>query len=88
MPHESALDLGSRGAFETALIAGDGSVWLPVSSSALNLAARIWWWFSPADRKARVVLYTPGGIAVKVQAIRIARKHVPIRGAEDEEGSK
>jgi hypothetical protein len=77
---EKALDLGSRAAFETALIARDGSVWIPVSTSSWNLAARIWWWFSPADRRAVVVLYTHGGVGVKVPAIRIAKKSVNIRG--------
>jgi hypothetical protein len=78
---EGLLDLGSRAAFETALIASDGAVWLPVSPSNWNLAARIWWWFSPADRRSMVVLYTPGGVAVKVPAIRIAKKSVLIRGS-------
>jgi hypothetical protein len=76
----NSLDLGSAAAYETALIARDGSVWLPISQSAWNLAARIWWWFSPADRRSNVVLYTPGGVAVRVQAIRIAKKSVNIRG--------
>jgi len=78
--NELALDLGSRAAYETALIANDGSVWLAVSPSAWNLAARVWWWFSPADRRCMVVLYTPGGVAVRVPAIRIAKKSVKIRG--------
>ncbi len=80
MEAQVKLELGSAAAFETALIADDGSVWLPVSPSHWNLAARIWWWFSPADRKSNVVLYTPGGVAVRVPAMRIARKSVSIRG--------
>jgi len=82
-PHVNALDLGSRSAHETALIAKDGSVWVAVSPAWWDLASWLWWWFSPADRRAIVILYTANEVAVRVRALRIARKSIALRGNFD-----
>lgn len=77
---DNKLDLGSRSAHETALVSSDGAVWIALSPAWYDLASWVWWFFSPGDRRAFVVLHTESGAKVRTRAIRIARKHIKLRG--------
>lgn len=66
---------------DLALISGaDDSVWLVVPVRWWDLATLIWWLLCPADRKARVRLTMHDGAKVGFRAVRVASRHVRIRG--------
>ena len=64
----------------TALIDGEDSVWITLAPRVYDLATWFWWWLAPADKKAWVTLNTSDGRKVRSRAIRVARRHVRIRG--------
>lgn len=70
-------------AYGTALIADDDSVWIAVRARWWDLATWIWWWLSPFDRKAIVVLRVGDGIGgitkVRARAVRVSKRYVRVR---------
>jgi len=75
---EVALTLS--GLNDLALIGNDDAVWLVVPLRWWDLSTLLWWAFCPADRKAKVGLTLGNGAKVTVSAIRVATKHVQVRG--------
>ena len=69
------------GARDLALVSSaDDSVWLVVPLRWWDLSTLLWWYFAPVDRKARVVLTMGGGEKVSFRAVRVATRHVRVRG--------
>ena len=58
----------------------DNSVWLVVPVRWWDLANLIWWFFIPADKKARSILTLRDGSKVKMRVVRVATRHAFIRG--------
>jgi hypothetical protein len=76
-----AIELELSGTRDLALISErDSSVWLAVPLRWWDLATLIWWLFAPADRKAEVRLTLGDGSKVKLKAVRVASRHVRVRG--------
>lgn len=65
----------------TALLASDDSIWIAVHLRWWDVATALWWWLTPTDKKAYVILHTTAGRRVRTRAIRVARRHVRIRHA-------
>lgn len=74
------IEVEVEGARDLALVSADNSVWLVVPLRWWDLSTLIWWLFVPMDRKARVTLTLSGGERVSFRAVRVASKHVRIRG--------
>lgn len=74
------VEVDARKHTGTALIAADDSVWVAVSPPWFDLSTWFWWWLTPADKKAWVLINGTNGKTVRSRAIRVARKHVRIRG--------
>jgi hypothetical protein len=64
----------------TALIAKDDSVWVVLAPRAWDIATWLWWWLAPSDRKRWVTLNATDGGKIRARSIRVARRHVRIRG--------
>jgi hypothetical protein len=76
-----SVELDVHGTKDLALVSSaDDSVWLVVPVRWWDLATLIWWTFCPADRKARVRLTMADGSKVGFRAVRVASRHVRIRG--------
>jgi hypothetical protein len=75
------VSVDARKSHGTALISGDDSVWVVVAPSLFDLATWLWWWIAPHDKKAWVTLNATGGKTIRARALRIAHKHVRIRGS-------
>ncbi len=65
---------------DLALIASDDSIWLVVPKRWWDLATLVWWLFCPQDRKALVKLTLTDEKRVTFRAIRVANRHVRVRG--------
>jgi hypothetical protein len=75
------IELEVEGTKDLALISlAIDSVWLVVPLRWWDLSTLIWWFFAPADKKARVRLTLHGGEKVSFPAIRVASRHVHVRG--------
>lgn len=75
-----------QGARDLALISADDTVWLAVSLKWWDLAALLFFFLCPADRRARVRLNLEHGVTVTVWAVRVAKKHVRLRGKLSADG--
>lgn len=75
-----SIEVEVEGARDLALIGSDDSVWLVVPLRWWDLSVLVWWLFAPLDRKARVTLTMGGGQKVRFRAIRVASRHVRVRG--------
>lgn len=76
-----SVELEIAGTKDLALISGaDDSVWLVVPHRWWDLATLLWWVFAPNDKKARVKLTMADGAKVSFRAIRVATRHVRVRG--------
>lgn len=69
------VQVDAREQHGTALIHSDGSVWITVAPSWWDIAAWLWWWLAPTDKRAWVTLRTRSGL-VRSRAIRVAKRHV------------
>jgi hypothetical protein len=70
-----------EGTKDLALVSSaDDSVWLVVPIRWWDFSTLIWWLFAPMDRQARVTLTMAGGEKVSFRAVRVASRHVKIRG--------
>jgi hypothetical protein len=75
------VEVEVEGTRDLALISSaDDSVWLVVPLRWWDLSTLLWWVFAPADRKARVALTLGGGERVSFRAVRVASRHVRVRG--------
>jgi hypothetical protein len=74
------IELELEGTKDLALIANDDSIWLVVPIRWWDLATLVWWVFAPSDRKAGVTLKMHDGSKVRFRAVRVASKHVRVRG--------
>ena len=75
------VEVQVEGTRDLALVSSaDDSVWLVVPMRWWDFSTLIWWLFAPMDRKARVKLTLGGGEKVSFRAIRVASRHVRIRG--------
>jgi hypothetical protein len=76
-----SIEVKIDGAEDLALISAmDDSVWLVVPLRWWDLSTLIWWLFCPIDRKAKVKLNIMGGRVVSCNAVRVASRHVRVRG--------
>jgi hypothetical protein len=66
---------------DLALIANDDSIWLVVPVRWWDFANIVWWVFCPADRRAKVSITLANGARVSFRAVRVASRHVRIRGS-------
>lgn len=64
----------------TVLIAPDDSVWVTICLEWWNWNTWLWWWLAPTDKCAWVVLTANDGKRVRTRAVRIAKKHIVIKG--------
>jgi hypothetical protein len=74
------VELHLEGLTDMALIGHDDSIWLVVPLRWWDLATLAWWLFVPVDKKATVNLTLAEGKKVKCKAVRVATKHVRVRG--------
>jgi len=75
------VDVTVEGTRDLALISSaDDSVWLVVPLRWWDLSTLLWWVFAPADRRSRVTLTMDGGEKVSFRAVRVASRHVRVRG--------
>ncbi len=56
-----------------------GAVWVSVALPWWDISTRLWWWLTPSDKKAWVILNTSRGQRVRTRAVRIGDKLVSIR---------
>ena len=76
-----SIELELEGTRDLALISGDDSVWLVVPLRWWDLATLAWWLLVPMDRRAKVKLTMIGsGERVSFRAVRVATRHVRVRG--------
>lgn len=76
-----SIALEVEGARDLALISSNDAVWLVVPLRWWDLATLVWWLFVPADRKAKNVMLTlDSGERVKFRAVRVASRHMRVRG--------
>lgn len=75
-----SVELEVEGTKDLALIGADNSVWLVVPLRWWDLATLIWWLFAPSDKKAQVTLTLGDNSKVKFRAVRVATRHVRVRG--------
>ena len=74
------VELRLEGLTDMALIGSDDSIWLVVPLRWWDLATLIWWAFVPNDKKATVKLTLADVKKVKCKTVRVATKHVRVRG--------
>jgi hypothetical protein len=74
------IEIAVEGTRDLALISADDSVWLVVPLRWWDLSTLLWWFFAPTDRKASVTLTMNTGEKVSFRAVRVATRHVKIRG--------
>lgn len=76
-----SVEVEVEGTKDLALISNaDDSVWLVVPLRWWDLSTLLWWLFAPMDRKASVKLTLADGSKVSFRAVRVASRHVRIRG--------
>ena len=76
-----SIEVQIQGIKDLALISQkDDSVWIVVPLHWWDLATLIWYLFCPADRKAKVKLTTEDKTVISCTAIRVASKHIRVRG--------
>lgn len=75
---EISLDLEATS--DMALIASDDSVWLIAPTRWWDLSTLLWWFLIPSDKRARVRLNLGDERQMSVKAVRVAMKHVRLRG--------
>lgn len=76
-----SIELELEGAKDLALISSaDDSVWLVVPLRWWDLSTLIWWLFCPIDKKATIKLNLYDNKTVHCKAVRVATRHVNIRG--------
>lgn len=76
-----SIELELEGVKDLALISrADDSIWLVVPIRWWDLATLIWWFFCPSDKRAKVRLTLHDGSKVSCRAMRVASRHVFIRG--------
>jgi hypothetical protein len=75
-----SIELQMAGIKDLALVAADDSVWLVVPVRWWDLATIGWWLLCPADRKACVMLTMVDGSKAQFKAVRVASRHVRVRG--------
>jgi len=75
-----SVEVEVEGARDLALIARDDSIWLVVPLRWWDLATLVWWLFALADRKAKIKLNLTTGTHVRMRAVRVASRHVRVRG--------
>jgi hypothetical protein len=69
-----------KGARDLALISSDDSVWLVVPLRWWDLSTLLFWFFLPVDKKADIDIQTTSGEKVAVKAVRVAKRHIKVRG--------
>lgn len=74
------IEMKLEGLNDLALIGANDAIWLVVPLRWWDLATLLWWVFVPVDKKATVHLTLGDGSKVKVRAVRVATKHVRVRG--------
>lgn len=75
------VEVSVEGARDLALVSSlNDSVWLVVPLRWWDLSTFIWWFFAPVDKKARVTLTLGDGVKVSCRAVRVATRHVRVRG--------
>jgi hypothetical protein len=74
------VELQLEGLADMALVGSDDSIWLVVPLRWWDLATLLWWLFVPMDKKAKVMLTLGDKKKVKCKAVRVATKHVRVRG--------
>ena len=75
-----SIEIDTEATKDLALIASDDSVWLVVPVRWWDLATLIWWLFCPQDRRALVKLTLTNEERVSFRAIRVASRHMKVRG--------
>lgn len=74
------IELELAGTKDLALIGADDSIWLVVPLRWWDLATLFWWFLCPKDKKATVRLTLVDGKKVSFRAVRVASRHVRVRG--------
>lgn len=74
------VEIQLEGTKDLALISQDDAVWIVVPLRWWDFATLIWWFFAPWDRKAMVTLTIAKGTKVTMRAVRVASRHVKVRG--------
>lgn len=74
------IEVEVAGTTDLALIGQNDAVWLVVPLRWWDLATLLWWLFVPVDKKAKVKLNLADGSKVSLRAVRVASKHVRVRG--------
>jgi hypothetical protein len=74
------IELERDGTKDLALIDSQDAVWLVVPFRWWDLATLLFWFFCPADRKARAKLTLTSGEKVSFRVVRVASRHIRIRG--------
>lgn len=77
------VTLDAKEAHGTALIAQDDTVWVAIHMRWWDLSTIMWWWLCPSDRKGFAYLNLQDGRKVRTRVIRVAHRHVRIRGVPD-----
>lgn len=76
-----SIEVEVAGIKDLALISQrDDSVWIVVPLRWWDLATLVWYFFCPADRKAKIKLTLEDKSVVRCTAIRVASRHIRIRG--------
>lgn len=76
-----SISLDIQGARDLALInSSNDSVWLIVSLRWYDLASWLWYFLTPADRRAKVKLTLKDEGTVSCFAIRVASRHARVKG--------
>lgn len=74
------IEVEIAGTTDLALIGQNDAVWLVVPLRWWDLATLLWWLFVPVDKKAKVKLTLADGSKVSLRAVRVASRHVRVRG--------
>ena len=77
-----SVEFHVAGARDLALVDDQDAVWVVVPihyTRWWDIATLLWWWCCPADKKAVVKLHF-GDRTVPVRAVRVATRHVRLRG--------
>jgi len=74
------IEVEVDGVKDLALVAADNAVWLVVPLRWWDLATIFWWLLMPSDKRASVKLTMTDGAKVNFRAVRVATRHVRIRG--------
>lgn len=74
------IELQQEGTKDLALIGNDDAVWLVIPLRWWDFATLLFWIFLPSDRKARVTLTMHNGTKASFRVVRVATRHVRVRG--------